>query len=115
MTNLPFGFGVGGEPPDPNNPAGQIPLFAELQRLLSWSGGPVNWDLAKQLARQTLAGESAAVTPADRAGTAESIRLADLWLDDVTDLPSGVQTVEAWSRAEWLPRPPPAWAGPGGS
>jgi putative hydrolase len=109
MTNLPFGFGLGGEPPDPNNPAGQIPLFAELQRLLSWSGGPVNWDLAKQLARQTLAGNSHSVTPADRSGTAEAIRLADLWLDDVTDLPSGVRSIEAWTRLEWLERTLPVW------
>ena len=109
MTNLPFGFGLGGEPPDPNNPAGQIPLFAELQRLLSWSGGPVNWDLANQLARQTLAGKSSSVTPADRAGTAEAIRLADLWLDDVTDLPSGVRSVEAWTRLEWLERTLDVW------
>jgi putative hydrolase len=109
MTNLPFGFGVGGEPPDPNNPAGQIPLFAELQRLLSWSGGPVNWDLATQLARQTLAGNSHDVTPADRSATEEAIRLADLWLDDVTDLPSGVRSIEAWSRVEWLERTLPVW------
>jgi putative hydrolase len=109
MTNLPFGFGPGGEPPDPNNPAGQIPLFAELQRLLSWTGGPVNWDLANQLARQTLAGQSSSVTPADRSGTAEAIRLADLWLDDVTDLPSGVRNVEAWTRLEWLERTLAVW------
>jgi putative hydrolase len=109
MTNLPFGFGVGGEPPDPNNPAGQIPLFAELQRLLSWSGGPVNWDLAKQLARQTLAGNYRSVTPADRSGTADAIRLADLWLDDVTDLPSGVRSIEAWTRLESLERTLPVW------
>lgn len=109
MTNLPFGFGVGGEPPDPNDPAAQIPLFAELQRLLSWSGGPVNWDLAKQLARQSLAGESNAVSPADRSGTAEAIRLADFWLDDVTDLPSGVHSSEAWTRLEWLERTLPVW------
>jgi putative hydrolase len=108
MTNLPFGFGPGGEPPDPNNP-GQIPLFAELQRLLAWSGGPVNWDLAKQLARQTLAGESQSVTPADRSGTSDAIRLADLWLDDVTDLPSGVRSIEAWTRLEWLERTLPVW------
>jgi putative hydrolase len=109
MTNLPFGFGVGGEPPDPNNPAGQIPLFAELQRLLSWSGGPVNWDLATQLARQTLAGNSHDVTAADRSATEEAIRLADLWLDDVTDLPSGVRSIAAWSRVEWLERTLPVW------
>jgi putative hydrolase len=110
MTNLPFGFGRGeGEPPDPNDPSGQFQMFAELQKLLSWSSGPVNWDLAKQLAKQTLAGESAGVTPAERAATAEALRLADLWLDDVTDLPSGVRTAEAWTRLEWLERTLPVW------
>ena len=65
MTNFPFGFGRGdADPPDPNDPAqqfgmpsgmpGQFNLFGELQKLLNWSGGPVNWDLAKQLAAQTL-------------------------------------------------------------
>jgi len=110
MTNFPFGFGAGdGQPPDPNDPAAQFAMFTELQKLLNWSGGPVNWDLAKQLATQTLGSSSRIVAPADRAGTAEAIRLADLWLDDVTDLPSGVQTVEAWSRAEWLDRTLPVW------
>ncbi len=107
---MPFGFGLGdGQLPDPNDPSAQLPLFAELQKLLSWSGGPVNWDLATQLARQTLAGESHAITPAERSGTAEAIRLADLWLDGVTDLPSGVHTIEAWTRLEWLERTLPVW------
>ncbi len=112
MTGLPFGFGQGGDggPDDPNDISAQIPLFAELQKLMSWSGGPVNWDLAKQLAMQTLAGHSQAVPPADRAAVAEAIRLADLWLDGATDLPSGVQTVEAWTRVEWLDRTLPVWS-----
>jgi putative hydrolase len=109
MTNLPFGFGPGDGPSEPNDKAFHMPLFAELQKLLSGSEGPVNWELAKQLARQTLAGESSAVTPADRSGTADAVRLADLWLDDVTDLPSGVRTVEAWTRVEWLERTVPVW------
>jgi putative hydrolase len=110
MTNFPFGFGSGdGEPPDPNDLSAQMPLFAELQKLLSWSGGPVNWDLAKQLATQTLGGSSRDATPAERTGTAEAIRLADLWLDDVTDLPSGVQTIETWTRVQWLERTLPVW------
>lgn len=110
MTNFPFGFGSGdGEPPNPNDPSAPIPLFAELQRLLSGSGGPVNWELARQLAAQTLGGASRIVSPADRAGTTEAIRLADLWLDDVTDLPSGVQTIETWTRLEWLERTLPVW------
>ncbi|HKC29581.1 MAG TPA: zinc-dependent metalloprotease [Jatrophihabitans sp.] len=108
--NLPFGFGRGDdEPHDPNDMSAQIPLFLELQKVLSWSGGPVNWDLAKQLATQTLAGESNSVSPADRSGTADAIRLADLWLDGVTDLPSGVRTIETWTRLEWLERTLPVW------
>ena len=112
MTNLPFGFGPGGEPPDPNDPSAQFALFAELQKVLTMmqsSGGAVNWELAKQLATQALAGASSIVSPADRAGTADAIRLADHWLDDVTDLPSGVQSAESWTRVEWLNRTLPVW------
>ena len=105
MTNFPFGFGTGGndpngDPNDPNDMASQMPLFAELQKLLSWSGGPVNWDLAKQVAVSTLAGSgsSSVVSPADRMAVPEAIRLADLWLDDATDFPSGVTSIESWTR-----------------
>ena len=108
MTNLPFGFGPGSG--DPNDPSSQMPLFAELQKLLSWSGGPVNWDLAKQLAVSTLAGANSPVDPAERAAVADAIRLADLWLDEVTQLPSGVQTVETWTRLEWLDKTLPVWS-----
>lgn len=107
---FPFGFGLpSGDPSDPNQTPAQIPLFAELQKLLSSSGGPVNWELAKQLATQVLAGHNRAVTPAERSAVAEAVRLADLWLDDVTDLPSGVQIVESWTRQEWLDRTLPVW------
>jgi putative hydrolase len=84
-------------------------MFGELQRLLSWQGGAVNWDLARQLAVQGLAGENPDVSPADRAAVADAVRLADLWLDEVTELPSGVQTVESWTRLEWLERTLPVW------
>jgi putative hydrolase len=119
MTNLPFGFGgFGGSGDSGDGDDGergqsdmfaQMPLFAELQKLMSWSGGPVNWDLAKQLAVQTLAGHNQAVTPADRSAVADALRLADLWLDDATDHPTGVTTVESWTRLEWLERTLPVW------
>ena len=112
MTNFPFGFGPGsggsgdGEGEDLSS---QMPLFAELQKLLTWSGGPVNWDLAKQMAVSGLSGANPGISPADRAGVAEAIRLADLWLDEVTDLPSGVQSIETWTRLDWLTRTLPVW------
>ncbi|HEV7194251.1 MAG TPA: zinc-dependent metalloprotease [Jatrophihabitantaceae bacterium] len=114
-SNLPFGFGA-----DDGNPSGRgggsddlsgaMPLFAELQKLMSWSGGPVNWDLARQIAVSTLGGAQEPVSPGDRAGVAEAIRLADLWLDPVTDLPSGVTTIESWTRLEWIEKSLPVWS-----
>ena len=40
----------------------------------------------------------------------DAIRLADHWLDDATDLPSGVQTIESWTRMEWLDKTLPVWS-----
>jgi putative hydrolase len=104
----PFGFGPGSG--DPDDLSGRMPLFAELQKLLSWSGGPVNWDLAKQLAVSTLGGANQPVEDAERAAVADAIRLADLWLDEVTELPSGVTSVESWTRMDWLDRTLPVWS-----
>src|SRR4029453_31920 len=30
------------------------------------------------------------------------LRLADLWLDQATELPSGIERTAAWSRGEWV-------------
>jgi putative hydrolase len=116
MTNFPFGFGPAGgddQPggkPDPNDLSAQMPLFAELQKLLSWSGGPVNWDLARQLAVSSFADSASIVSPADRSAVAEAVRIADMWLDEVTDLPSGVQAIESWTRLNWLDKTLPTWS-----
>jgi putative hydrolase len=109
----PFGLGAlfggiagGGSPEDI---LGKMPLFAELQRLMSWSGGPVNWDLARQGAISQLAAGHQPTSEAERTGVAEALRLADLWLDQVTDLPSGIERTAAWSRVEWVELTLPAW------
>jgi putative hydrolase len=115
MSNFGFGFG---QPDDPNSRpggdlgdlAGKMPLFAELQRLLAGSGGPVNWDLARQLAISNLAGAHHVVTPADAEQASDALRLADLWLDDVTDLPSGIGTTQAWSQVEWVEKTVQTWS-----
>ena len=115
---VPFGFGPGAggsgdEPFDLSKFGGDLssalPFFAELQKLMSWQGGPVNWDLAKQLAASGLSGANPGVSPAERAAVADALRLADLWLDEATDLPSGISTVETWTRSEWLEHTLPVW------
>ncbi|MDQ1752370.1 MAG: hypothetical protein QOE71_3426 [Pseudonocardiales bacterium] len=109
MSNFGFGFGPGSGG-DPDDIAGKIPLFAELQRLLSGNGGPVNWDLARQLAISNLAAGHRSVTAAETTAVADALRLADLWLDDVTDLPSGITNAQAWSQVDWVEKTIGTWA-----
>ena len=111
MSNFGFGqFGQNEPGEGPDDLAGKIPLFAELQRLLSGSGGPVNWDLARQLAISSLAGQHRKMGPADHAAARDALRLADVWLDGATDLPSGMTTAEAWSQVDWVEKTIGTWA-----
>ena len=85
-------------------------LFQQLGRFLSYEGGPVNWDLARDMARQTVvAQKDRSITDGERAAVRDAVRLAELWLDDATTLPSTSAEAEAWSRAEWVEATLPVW------
>ncbi|MGP3970319.1 zinc-dependent metalloprotease [Streptomyces sp. 6N223] len=123
--------GGGGQGPVPDNPLAAMfgPLgaggamnpqdlgaaFQQLGQMLSYEGGPVNWDLARSVARQTVAqgapdgSRDASVRPHERSEVEEAIRLADVWLDGATALPSGTGSAVAWSRAEWVEATLPVW------
>jgi putative hydrolase len=126
VTNFPFGFnpssgddeGSGGDPA-PTDPfaamfgagGGDIgAAFQQLGRLLSYQGGPVNWDLARDVARQVVAqAGDRSITTADRAPVLDALRLAELWLDSATVFASTSGTPVAWSRSEWVEATLPAW------
>ena len=40
----------------------------------------------------------------------EALRLADLWLGEVTTFPSGIRSTQAWSRSEWVEATLPVWS-----
>jgi putative hydrolase len=104
----PGGAGSPGGGANPNQFADALRQFADL---LSYSGGPVNWELAKNLARHAIAAKGdPSVLANERAAVTEAVRLADLWLDDVTDFPSGIRKTEAWSQSEWLEATFPVWS-----
>jgi putative hydrolase len=104
----PGGMGPLGPLGDPQQFAEALRQFADL---MSWQGGPVNWDLAKNIARQTVAAKGdASVLDVDRAKVADALRLADLWLEEATEFPSGIRAVQAWSRAEWVEATLPVWS-----
>jgi putative hydrolase len=112
VSDIPFGFALpGGEPPDPNDPQQMQRFLAQLQQLLAVPGsGPVNWDLARQIAvSQVGAGGDPAVSTAERTKVAEALRLADLWLEPTSALPSGIHTTTAWGRTEWISATLPIW------
>jgi len=96
------------------NPFGDPQQFAEALRqfadLMAYQGGPVNWDLAKNTARQTIVAKGdPSVLGNQRTAVIEALRLADLWLEDATVLPSGIRSAQAWSRSEWVEYTMPVW------
>ncbi|UED84298.1 zinc-dependent metalloprotease [Streptomyces profundus] len=145
MSDFPFGFGLPQEPEDgesgkssrndrgggqgpADNPLAALfgggggmnsqdlgAAFQQLGQLLSNDSGPVNWDLAQNVARQTVAqgapdgSRDRSVDSQERSQVAEAMRLADLWLDSVTSFPSGAGSAVAWSRAEWVEATLPVW------
>jgi putative hydrolase len=78
-------------------------LFGQLQSMLQPYDGPLNWNVALDLARKTVA-QSPDPTPTSKqqSAVADAVQLADHWLDETTSFPSGVTTATAWSRAEWI-------------
>ncbi|MEV7555793.1 zinc-dependent metalloprotease [Amycolatopsis sp. NPDC089917] len=135
MSKPPFGFG----PPDPDkrgenepsdsggqpsgaeafNQLGQ--MLSQLGQMLSQAGsstGPVNYDLAKQIALQNLSSSGSgdvklgfSSSSGGDSGTAvrDAAHLAELWLDAATILPAGATTTVAWSARTWVEKTLPTW------
>ncbi len=126
MSDIPFGFGRPGEPGDENEPGKQDPFggggnmqdfaamlhqFADMLSNQSGGEGPLNWDLAKDIARHHIAEQGdPSVLDAQRRAIVEALRLADLWLDETTAMPAGIRTPQAWSRSEWIENTLPVWS-----
>ncbi|MGY2875898.1 putative hydrolase [Marmoricola sp. URHA0025 HA25] len=85
-------------------------LMGQMQSLMAPYDGPVNWQLATDIARRTSAQEpDPSPDRAAQTRVADAFRLADHWLDDTTALPSGVTTTAAWSRADWIQETTDVW------
>jgi len=108
MSNFPFGFSNSGDDdPDragkpeglPGMPAGfdlsQLgSMLSQLGQMMSSAtptSGPVNYDLAKQLATSQVPASHPA-SSIDVKQVTEAVALAEIWLDGATSLPAGVRT-----------------------
>jgi putative hydrolase len=130
MSNPPFGFGL----PDPDGDnSGKSPqnegadafnqlgqMFSQLGQMMSQAGsssGPVNYELAKQIALQNLPKTADSTlgfqAPGSAGDSSSAIRdaahLAELWLDEATILPAGAGTTAAWSAKTWVEKTLPTW------
>ncbi|WP_017585183.1 zinc-dependent metalloprotease [Nocardiopsis ganjiahuensis] len=116
-SGMPDGFPFG----DPQQMANMLRQFADMMSSQPAPGAPeagqtsstsgINWDMVKNIARHAVSQQGdPSVPPSDYARIEEALRLADLWLDQATDLPSGLQTAQAWSRSEWIEKTMDSWA-----
>lgn len=103
MTD-PFGF--------PPEFLGKVPFFAELQRLLAWSGGPINWDLATQIATATAgASEGAGAKAIDRETADAAADLARRFIGDALGSELATETPRLLGAVAWV-SDAPALLGP---
>jgi putative hydrolase len=137
MADRPFGFSAGDDPerdkrkkdPDSGSGSGSDPfgsgfdmselgqIFTKLGEMFSGAGnvmaggkqsGPVNYDLARQLASSSI-GFVAPVPEKTGAAISDAVRLAETWLDGVTALPAGTSKAVAWTPNDWIDNTLETW------
>jgi putative hydrolase len=109
----PFGFGTGGGNFDMGD-LGQI--FTKLGQMFSGAGGamgggqsgPVNYDLARQLASNSI-GFVAPIPESTTSAISDAVRLAETWLDGATALPAGTTRAVAWTPTDWIDNTLDTW------
>ena len=85
-------------------------MMGRIQSLINSGEGPVNWPLARDVARTVTASQpDPSPTSGDLVPLEDAVRLAEHWLDGVTTLPAGTTGALAWSRAEWIEKTLPVW------
>jgi putative hydrolase len=138
MADLPFGFSPGDDPErdkkkDPDSGAGPGnsgsdpfgpgfdmselgQIFSKLGEMFSGAGnvvagkqsGPVNYDLARQLATSSI-GFVAPVPEQTSTAISEAVHLAETWLDGATALPAGTTKAVAWTPNDWIDNTLDTW------
>lgn len=96
------------------DPAQAAQMRSQIELLMGGGGGgddgPVNSDLAHDVARQVVAQlGDASIGASTRHDVEQVVQVASLWLDAATDLPRPEGGARALSRAEWVELTLPVW------
>lgn len=134
MADLPFGFSPGDDPERDKRDSGSNPadpfglggdfnmadlgqIFTQLGQMFSGAGaaatggqaaGPVNYELARQLASRSI-GFVAPVPASTTTAVADAVHLAETWLDGATSLPAGTTGAVAWTPTDWIDNTLATW------
>jgi len=86
-------------------------LFGQMQQMMQPSDGPVNFAVAKDVARQASAAAGPDPTPhSGQSGAVnDAVQLAEGWLNRATAIPAGATSAVAWSRADWIENTSDTW------
>lgn len=92
------------------DPFGEIPLFKELQRLLAGGGGPINLEIARQVAVSISGPDSGGPDKAIERAFSEAVREAEMLLSGLTrlhlDEPARTTVI---TRSEWVSSTLTSW------
>ncbi len=94
------------------NPFGDIPLFREIQRLLASGGGPINMEIARQVAAATSlqAGTEPAIGAESRGTFADAARASETLLAGYSRLSYSEPAMTiVLTRSEWITRTLEEW------
>lgn len=89
-------------------------FFNQLGKMFSGAGDmgasaePVNYELAERIAKQQI-GKVSPISQKEASAVADTVRLADMWLNDATVLPPSEGQVSAWNAEQWLVATLPTW------
>lgn len=96
-----------------NNPEAMAQMMAQAKAMMSamsqGDGGPVNWKMATDSARQAISGDDPSISESRAAAVASASRLAEMWLDAATVFEADGSEARAFSRAEWVEKTMPVW------
>lgn len=106
------GMPPGGMPAGMPDPQAMSMMFQQIQSMMSSgpSNEPVNWELARNQARQVASQKGdPSVSARQKGAVDDAMKLAELWLNDHTAFAEPATLPAAWSRAEWIEATAQTW------
>ncbi|MDN4638753.1 zinc-dependent metalloprotease [Agreia sp. PsM10] len=94
----------------PSDPAAVQQLMQQLQNAMSTTGDGIDWNVATKQANEFAGQSSLSVTDAQRTELDGALRIAALWLDEVTSVTELASTPAYLTRQQWATATMPVWS-----